>query len=695
MAATNYTPISLYYSATASATPTAGNLVAGELALNTNDGKLFYKDSSGVVQTLASKAGNVNVSSFSAGSTGLTPSTASTGVVTLAGTLNVANGGTGVTTSTGSGNVVLSTSPTLVTPILGTPTSVTLTNGTGLPLSTGVTGTLPVGNGGTGLTTLTTGYIPYGNGTSAFSSSANLFWDGTNSRLGLGTVSPSTILDIRLDQNAGTWTKLENQTNGTSSSAYMYIAGGQSYGSRALYVGQSSPSRTGTGYFGIAWANTSAIVDDAGTSNGILFGTQASAPIIFGTNATERARITSAGYLGIGTSSPLDKLSVNGSLSFVSASSFLYSNGGSGTNVNSGFLLDGANNVLRFYTNNTETMRLDSSGNLGLGVTPSAWTTFKIMQFGTTMAVAGVNGTSSNIFANTYYDGSYKYIGTGGAYRYEQNIATGYHAWHIAPSSTAGNAITFTQAMTLDNSGNLGVGTTSPGSYSAKIVSNGTISILGGNRLYLWDSTNTYTPSILANGNALTFVGNSGSEQMRLDSSGNLLVGTTDSSETTGVGTKIKTDPKISIVGNSATASTTFITTYNTNATNNGYRFYVRFDGGIYNYSANNFNLSDETEKTEIALADNYLDKLCQIPVKTFLYKDQNDRDLNLGVIAQDVEKICPEFVTKHNMGTEEEPNIKLGVYETDLKYAMLKAIQEQQVLIESLTQRIATLENK
>lgn len=86
----------------------------------------------------------------------------------VTGTLPVANGGTGVTTSTGSGNNVLSTSPTLVTPILGTPTSVTLTNGTGLPLTTGVTGTLPVANGGTGVTTST------GSGNNVLSTSPTL-----------------------------------------------------------------------------------------------------------------------------------------------------------------------------------------------------------------------------------------------------------------------------------------------------------------------------------------------------------------------------------------------------------------------------------------------------------------------------------------------------------------------------------------
>jgi hypothetical protein len=141
MAATGFTPISLYYSSTASAVPLAANLVAGELALNTLDGKLYYKNSSNVVTLLASNAATTNVSSITFGSTGLTPSTATTGAVTVA-------------------------------------------------------GTLVVGNGGTGLTTLTAGRIPFGAGTSALGNSANLFWDSVNNRLGIGTSSPAVSLAI-------------------------------------------------------------------------------------------------------------------------------------------------------------------------------------------------------------------------------------------------------------------------------------------------------------------------------------------------------------------------------------------------------------------------------------------------------------------------------------------------------------------
>lgn len=82
-------------------------------------------------------------------------------------TIAVAYGGTGTTTSTGSGSVVLSNSPALTTPNLGTPSAITLTNGSGLPLATGVSGTLPTGNGGTGLTSFTTNGAVYATSTSA------------------------------------------------------------------------------------------------------------------------------------------------------------------------------------------------------------------------------------------------------------------------------------------------------------------------------------------------------------------------------------------------------------------------------------------------------------------------------------------------------------------------------------------------
>ena len=108
----------------------------------------------------------------------------------ITGTLPVANGGTGVTTSTGTGATVLSTSPTLVTPALGTPASGVLTNTTGLPLTTGVTGTLPVANGGTGITSFGAGVADW-LGTPSSANLATALTDETGTGVAVFNVSPA------------------------------------------------------------------------------------------------------------------------------------------------------------------------------------------------------------------------------------------------------------------------------------------------------------------------------------------------------------------------------------------------------------------------------------------------------------------------------------------------------------------------
>jgi len=125
----------------------------------------------------------------------------------------------------------------------------------------------------------------------------------------------------------------------------------------------------------------------------------------------------------------------------------------------------GTTGALDFFVNNagvlgTAKMTIDASGQVGIGVTPSAWGAgFKAIQVN---GGASMMGDSANAYfgANNYYNGTnFIYSTTNGASRFE--LTTAGIKWYTAASGTAGTAITFTQAMTLDASGNLLVGTTS------------------------------------------------------------------------------------------------------------------------------------------------------------------------------------------------------------------------------------------
>lgn len=158
----------------------------------------------------------------------------------LGSALPVTSGGTGVTTSTGSGSVVLSTSPTLTTPNLGTPSTAVLTNATGLPLTTGVTGTLPVANGGTGATSLTANNVLLGNGTSA-----------------VQVVAPGTSGNV-LTSNGTTWTSgtapvasVNGQTGAVTTTTHLGVGAVQilwNFSGTAVASGSTSISAASLGY---------------------------------------------------------------------------------------------------------------------------------------------------------------------------------------------------------------------------------------------------------------------------------------------------------------------------------------------------------------------------------------------------------------------------------------------------------------
>jgi hypothetical protein len=279
--------------------------------------------------------------------------------------------------------------------------------------------------------------------------------------------------------------------------------------------------------------------------------------------------------------------------------------------------------------------------------------------------------------------------------------ASGQHRWFNAPSGFgAGQAISFTQAMTLDASGNLGVGTTSPSARlevfdTSSAAATSLVQLTGQNNFEFNIQSVTTTNSTVGarynfainSSNGEFSWSNSGGERARIDSSGNWLVGTTSGSNH--VLSKDRNGFAVSALNPNATPSGVYIgyTTATPNGTGNVFidctdstaqRFAVRSNGGIANYSANNVNLSDQRVKTDIQDAGGYLAKICAIPVRTFKYKDQTDDLLNLGVIAQEVEAVAPELVDASGFGETPDDGVPFkAIYQTDLQYALMKALQE------------------
>jgi hypothetical protein len=440
----------------------------------------------------------------------------------------------------------------------------------------------------------------------------------------------------------------------------------------ATTIGATTPSTIAgtTGSFSGDLTIADKIVHSGDTNTAIRF--PAADTVTVETNGSERMRIDSAGNVGIGVSSPTVRLDVasagdvvkfdttslgglvlsrsnavgnNSShftISFKNSDSTVagiqtINRTGATTSTGTGYELrtttEGSVGFLSYYTNNSERMRIDSAGNVGIGVTPSAWG-------GAGVVALQVGGSGLSNFAgsahtyyinNTYYDGTnFRYINSSiNAHRYRQ-IFNGGHAWDIAPSGTAGNAITFTQAMTLDASGNLLVGRTSNDAN----LTGCTFGPIGGG---ITGTVSTGTNEIFVFNNTAT-------------------------------GGTAKVAFRTANVEKGSIAWTNASTAYNTS--------------------------SDYRLKENVAPMQNALDTVAQLNPVTYTWKA--DGSAGQGFIAHELQAVVPDCVTGEKDAVDKDGNPQYqGVDTSFLVATLVKAIQEQQDIITALTARIEALENK
>jgi hypothetical protein len=370
--------------------------------------------------------------------------------------------------------------------------------------------------------------VAYLNGSKVLTTGSALTFDGTN--LGVGISSPgsgkfqvkqslgvTSDSAIRITDDATTSMFFNNTASGVSS---IWSSGSLAFGvssgnpfseamrltSTGLGIGTSSPdqkltivgNQKITGYIELRSANRVYFDDSGNTAAGAIWNAGTGATLSFsGDGTTEQMRLNSSGNLGIGTSSPGYKLEVAGTSATVtisannssasSTSTLLFRNAdgnGAFRNVAS---VDGATagnggygNLVfstAFNNTNTERARIDASGNLGLGVTPSAWSGEIAFQVGRASIAFNTTYGTTSISANQYGSATgRRYIASEYALQYDQQANTGAHAWFTAPSGTAGNAISFTQAATLTAAGEFLVGQTAVGN-GGKLSVNGSISL--------------------------------------------------------------------------------------------------------------------------------------------------------------------------------------------------------------------------
>ena len=283
------------------------------------------------------------------------------------------------------------------------------------------------------------------------------------------------------------------------------------------------------------------------TNTGIYF--PAADTIAFTEGGVESMRIDSSGQVGIGMT-PARKLDVTGTFGVTGAATFGNTGVTNGLiNSNDGlyFAIDADNDDANDNNNflwlkdtatgsgGTTLMTLRATGNLGLGVTPSAWSAtsgYRAMQIGG-VGIYGRDAAVNELYltSNAFNSATgFKYIYTASATRYDQD--TGKHIWYNAASGTAGNAISFTQAMTLDSSGNLGIGTTTIGSRvtigdpgTGLSFSNATAT--SGFNIGLLAGTGSAQAYVFSRDNAALLFGTNNTERARFTAAGEFLLGAT------------------------------------------------------------------------------------------------------------------------------------------------------------------------